>query len=121
MTDTDQLSITTTAFDQWRIDRQKPSELTPLALRQQAVSLSDSYPSSKITAALKISGAQLNQWRTLLSSKNRRPEFVPLPCPNPPAIDTLKIDLAFANGTKISLSGTIPSTWISTIIQEIKP
>ena len=67
MTHPDQLSITSTAFDQWRKNRAKRSERTPLPLRQQGVLLYETYPSSKIMAALKISSTQLkNGLRSLI-------------------------------------------------------
>jgi hypothetical protein len=122
MKNSDQLSITATAFDQWREKRVYPRERTPLALRQQAVLLYKNYSSSKITTALKISGTQLNQWKTLLAPKNSHPDFIHLPSPSPstPAIEPLNISLSFDNGASMVLRGAISSTLLITIIQECK-
>jgi hypothetical protein len=120
MIDLNQLSITAIAFEQWRFNRLKPRERTPLHLRQQAVSLSNTYSSSKITTALKISGTQLKQWLKLLAPHQTSQEFIHLPHSNSPTIDTLNLELSFENGVTFSLNGPIPATLISTIIQEIK-
>ena len=120
MKNSDQLSITATAFDQWREKRVYPRERIPLALRQQAVLLYKNYSSSQITTALKISGTQLNQWKTLLAPKDEHSEFVHLPSPNASSIEPLNLSLSFANGATIVLSGDLSSTLIATIIQEVK-
>ncbi len=120
MKNSDQLTNTSIAFDQWREKRPSRSERTPLALRQQAVLLYKSYPSSKITTALKISGTQLNQWKTLLTPKDEHLDFVHLPSPNTPSTEPLNLNLSFANGASIVLSGVISSTLLSTIIQECR-
>jgi hypothetical protein len=53
---------------------------TPEHLRQQAVLLLEHYASSTITSALRISGAQLKQWREVLLPANT--DFVSLPLTN---------------------------------------
>lgn len=119
MKNSDQLSITATAFDLWREKRVYPRERTPLALRQQAVLLYKNYSSSKITTALKISGTQLNQWKTLLAPKDEHPDFVHLPSPST-TTEPLTLSLSFANGASMVFNGAISSTLLTTIIQESK-
>lgn len=117
MKNSDQLSITVTAFDQWRETRTNRGERTPLALRQQAASLCTRYPSSKITTALKISGAQLKQWSKTHAPNNDYPDFIHLP--STPTTETLNLNLTFANGATFALNGAVSSTLITTIIQVI--
>ncbi len=110
MKNSDQLSITATAFDQWRTQRASRSERTPLALRQQAISLFKSYSSSSITTALKISGTQLKQWKILLAPKDEHTDFVHLPSLNTPSTEPLNISLSFVNGASMVFSGTLSPT-----------
>ncbi len=59
MPNQDQLTVVASAFQQWRDARPHRNARTPETLRQQAVALLTHYSSSKITSALKLSGANV--------------------------------------------------------------
>ncbi|MEP0177772.1 MAG: hypothetical protein ABJD02_00525 [Paraglaciecola sp.] len=76
MSNQEQLSTVITIFEQWRSNKNGQREAISEHLRQQAVLLLVHCSSSAITSALRISSAQLKQWRGLLAPDNT--EFVNL-------------------------------------------
>lgn len=105
MSNLDQLSTLVTAFEHWRSNRNGRQVPTPMALREQAVGLLEHYSSSKITSALRISGSQLKQWKNSATSPENTPQFVHLPISAPSAQTPFNIELRFAQGDAMSLSG----------------
>ncbi|WDE08770.1 hypothetical protein SG34_033260 [Thalassomonas viridans] len=63
MTHQDPLCQLVEMFEQWRATRLNRNAPTPMSLRQQALLLTNTYPSDKIATTLRISGGQLKQWR----------------------------------------------------------
>ena len=79
MTNPEQLNPVVAAFEQWRQTKNKHHTTIPTPLRQQAVALLDAYSSSKITAALRLSGAQIKNWAGAHHVDEQPPVFVQLP------------------------------------------
>lgn len=116
MSNQDQLINVVAAFEQWRKNRNGRQVATPLPLRKQAVSLINTYASSKITSALRISGSQLKQWSGSFESPQQLPQFVHLPM----TPEQLNVELRFASGDQLSLAGDVSLTAIIAMIREIK-
>lgn len=115
----EQLQMLAEQFTQWRQNKDTLGLKTPLALRQQAVELSQHYSASKIVTTLGLSGAVFKQWQTAAvqantSSHTVDTQFVPLPetKPTSPAF-TLKFD----NGSAIEVSTGVPKDTVLRIVQ----
>ncbi len=119
MLNQDQLSIVVTAFEHWRSNRNGRQVPTPTALRQQAVALFNHYSSSQITSALRISGSQLKQWRNIIASTETTPQFVHLPISSPPT-QSVNIELCFASGDQMHLSGVVDSNMLISLVGAMK-
>jgi hypothetical protein len=119
MPNKDQLSTVVNAFEQWRSNRN--SRQVPTPLREQAVSLLNHYSSSKITSALSISGSQLKQWRNTAGLADATPQFVHLPISPLLTQPSITIELHFANGNEMFLSGVVDSHLIVSLIGALKP
>ena len=120
MPNQDQLSTAVTGFEHWRSNRSGRQVSTPIALREQAVALLNHYSSSKITSALRISGSQLKQWRYTLEHAEKTPLFVHLPISPPFTQPPLTVELRFAQGNEMSLSGVIDTNIIISLIGAMK-
>ncbi|WP_159818046.1 hypothetical protein [Colwellia sp. 20A7] len=122
MPNQDQLTTVVTAFEHWRSNRSGRQVTTPIALREQAVALLNHYSSSKITSALRISGGQLKQWRNTLEPAEKAPLFVHLPISPPPLLTQppFTVELRFAQGNEMSLSGVIDTNIIISLIGAMK-
>ena len=125
MSNQDQLSIVVADFEQWRKNRTSRNSSTPKSLRKQAVALNSHYPSSRITAALRISGGQFKQWCKDYPSFNEPIDFVQLPVTqshqsHESAEGALKLELSFPNGEKLQLSGQITTTLLATLLKEMR-
>jgi hypothetical protein len=118
MSNQDQLSPLVAAFEQWRNNRNGRQVATPEHLRQQAVLLLEHYASSTITSALRISGAQLKQWREVLLPANT--DFVSLALMSEPCGLQQHLELRLHNGVHLSLSGALSSSVIVDMIREAK-
>ena len=75
----DLLSNIIADFEQWRRNKPVKHSPTPQHLRQQVVALLPHYPRNKITASLRISGAQLKQWCAVSEAPIELDDFVELP------------------------------------------
>lgn len=120
MQNQDLLSTVVTAFEQWRNNRRGRQVPTPTALREQTVALLNHYSSSKITAALRISGSQLKQWQNSVKLCEQTTQFVHLPISpslNQPAIN---VELRFTQGDEMSLSGVVDTHLIISLIGAMK-
>lgn len=120
MSNQNQLTTAVEAFEQWRNHRIGRQVRTPSALREQAALLLNDYSSSKITSALKISGAQLKQWRSAPELSEPTPQFVALPKLTPVINEHSSVELLFSNGDKLCLSADISLNVLTAIIREIK-
>lgn len=121
MSNQDQLSTLVTAFEQWRSNRNGRQVSTPIALREQAVVLLNHYSSSQITAALRISGSQLKQWRSSVAPAiETMPQFVPLPISSPLAQPPVKVELRFTSGDLMHLSGIIEPDMLVSLVGAMK-
>lgn len=120
MPNKDQLSTVVSAFEHWRSNRNDRQVPTPIALREQAVSLLNNYSSSQITSALRISGSQLKQWRNSAVSTETQPQFVHLPISISPTQSAVKVELCFASGDQMHLSGLINSDMLVSLIGAMK-
>ncbi len=116
----DKLSTVVTAFESWRNNRNGRQVSTPITLREQAVSLLNNYSSSKITSALRISGSQLKQWKNALIPPEQTPQFVHLPILPSPTQVHLNVELRFASGDQMCISGGIDRDMITAFIGEMK-
>lgn len=120
MSNLNQLATVVEAFEQWRSTRHGRQVRTPSTLREQATLLLNNYSSSKIIAALKISGTQLKQWRTALELTEPSPQFVTLPSLSSLPNEQSNIEFRFTNGVQLCLSGEPSLNVITAIIREIK-
>lgn len=120
MSTSDQLTTLVTAFEHWRSNRNGRQVPTPNALREQAVALLKHYSSSKITSALRISGGQLKQWKNSVISPENTPQFVQLPISAPSAQTPFNVELRFAQGDAMSLSGVVDPSLIISLIGALK-
>ena len=122
MQEQDQLTTLVTAFEHWRSNRNGRQVSTPIALREQAVALLNNYSSSKIISALRISGSQLKQWRHTLEPAEKIPLFVHLPISPSPLLTQppFTVELRFAQGNEMSLSGVIDTNIIISLIGAMK-
>lgn len=117
----DQLTTLITAFEHWRSNRNGRQVPTPTALRERAVSLLNHYSSSKITSALRISGSQLKQWQKLsIQPSENTPLFAHLPVSTSHTQSPLTVELRFAQGDEMSLSGVLDTNSIISLIGAMK-
>ena len=120
MSNQDQLSSVVTAFEHWRNNRNGRQVPTPNVLREQAVALLNHYSSSQITSALRISGSQLKQWRNSIAPTETTPQFVHLPISTSPTLSSVKIELCFASGDQMNLSGAVNGELLISLITVMK-
>jgi hypothetical protein len=120
MSNQDQLSTVVSAFEHWRSNRNGRQVPTPTALREQAVALLNHYSSSQITSALRISGSQLKQWRNSVATTETKPQFVHLPISGSPTQYSVKVELCFASGEQMNLSGAVNSDMLISLIGAMK-
>lgn len=120
MPNQEQLSIVVTAFEHWRSNRNGRQAQTPAALREQAVALLNHYSSSQITSALRISGSQLKQWRNSAAPTETIPQFVHLPITPSPTQPCVKVELCFASGEQLYLSGVVDSDMLISLVGAMK-
>ncbi|KGJ89815.1 hypothetical protein [Thalassotalea sp. ND16A] len=120
MSNQDQLINVVAAFEQWRKNRNGRQVPTPTPLRKQAVSLLNTYSSSKIIAALRISGTQLKRWSESLDLPELLPEFVHLPMTPQPQNEQLNVELSFTCGDRLCLSGDVSLSMITSMIKAMK-
>lgn len=125
MTNSDPLSLAVTAFELWRKTRSTRKGLTPQHLREQAVALKSHYVSSKITRALRISGTQFKQWLQDSKTNEETFEFVQMPATHlSQTAETkesdIELELSFAQGGQLRLSGQLSSALLSTLIKEMR-
>lgn len=123
MSKPDHLNRVIAAFEQWRQTKNKHQTIIPTPLRQQAVALLDAYSSSKITAALRLSGSQLKSWAEVHHVDEQPPVFVQLPpvaelAPSS-SVTPHSIALHFRHGGKLLLSGDISPALLGAIIREM--
>ena len=119
-----QLSLTevNADFKNWRSNKPYSSEPVPERLRQQAISLLEQYPASKICSTLAISASQFKKWCQLAEIRSTRTEFIELPAeglvetkPSP-----IALELRLSNGHQLQLSGHFDIDIITQIIKEVK-
>ncbi len=120
MSNQDQLPTVVTAFEHWRSNRNGRQVPTPLPLREQAVALLNYYSSSQITSALRISGSQLKQWRNSVEPTDKTPLFVHLPISTSLTQPPFNVELRFAQGNEMSLSGVVDGHLIMSLIGAMK-
>lgn len=120
MSNQDQLPNVVTAFEHWRSNRNGRQVPTPLPLREQAVALLNHNSSSQITSALRISGSQLKQWRNTIVHTKTKPQFVHLPISPSLIQPPFNVELRFAKGDEMSLSGVVDSHLIMSLIGAMK-
>ncbi|MEI6893900.1 MAG: hypothetical protein V5789_04540 [Colwellia sp.] len=120
MSNQDQLLTVVTAFEHWRSNRNGRQVPTPTALREQVVALLNHYSSSQITSALRISGTQLKQWRNTAAPTETSPQFVHLPISTFPTLSSVKVELCFACGDQMHLSGVVDSDMFISLVGAIK-
>tara|TARA_R110001583_G_scaffold22560_1_gene84546 strand:+ start:515 stop:880 length:366 start_codon:yes stop_codon:yes gene_type:complete len=120
MPNQDQLPTVVTAFEHWRNNRNGRQVPTPTALREQAVALLNHYSSSQIISALRISGSQLKQWRNSAAPTETKPQFVHLPISSPPTLPSVKVELCFASGDQMNLSGAVNGDMLISFISTMK-
>ena len=116
----DQLAVVVTAFSHWRENRKGRNVSTPIPLREQAVSLLNTYSSSKITSALHISGSQLKQWRHQNNTSAAISSFVSLPVTTLAPQNAFNIELCFVSGEQLRLSDVVGHEVLTTLINAIK-
>lgn len=120
MPNQDQISTVVTAFELWRSNRNGRQAPTPETLREQAVLLLNNYSSSAITSALRISGSQLKQWRNSHELPEKTPKFVHLPISSSQMQSPLNIELRFAHGDQMCLSGVVDCEMVVSLIGAMK-
>ena len=120
MSNQDQLTTVVTAFEHWRSNRNGRKVPTPLPLREQTVALLNYYSSSQITSALRISGSQLKQWRNSTAPTEKTPLFVHLPLSASPTQPCVKVELCFAGGDQMHLSGVVDSDMLISLVGAMK-
>jgi hypothetical protein len=120
MTTPEHLSHLITAFEHWRSNRKNRRSPIPNALREQAVGLLEYYLPSKITSALRISGGQLKQWKNNLSFPENTTQFVVLPLSTPLDQTPFNVDIRFAQGDAMSLSGVVDPSILISLIAALK-
>lgn len=120
MPNSDQLTSVVTAFELWRSNRNGRQAPTPTSLRKQAVSLLNTYSTSQITSALRISGGQLKQWRSLMEVSVQSPQFIELPVSSTPQPAPFNIELCFASGDQLRLSSVVERDVLTTLINALK-
>lgn len=120
MSNQDQLSTLVTAFEHWRSKKKGRQVPTPTTLREQAVALLKHYSSSKITSALRISGSQLKQWRNTVAPIETTPQFIHLPLSTSPTQSSVKVELCFARGEQMYLSGFVDTDMLVSLIGAMK-
>jgi hypothetical protein len=119
MPNQDQLSTLVTAFELWRTQRNGCKVPTPIVLREQAVALLHLYSSSQIRTALRISGAQLKQWRNTAAPTDTTPQFIQLPITTSPP-SSVNVELCFACGDQMHLSGVVDSDLLLSLVGAMK-
>lgn len=115
----DPLTKTIAAFEQWRLDKQSKSSVTPTHLRQQAVALLPLHSKSTVTKSLHISGGQLNQWLYSHQVPIESTHFIQLPELQTPA-QLLTIEVKLANGDQLSIAGEFDHQVITQLIGAMK-
>ena len=120
MPNSDQLTTVVTAFELWRSNRKGRKTPTPIPLRKQAVSLLNTYSTSQITSALRISGGQLKQWRHSPDVLVQLPQFIELPVSSTPPHAPMKLELHFTSGDQLCLTGVVDLDVITTLIGAMK-
>lgn len=120
MPNKDQLPTVVSAFEHWRSNRNGRQVPTPIALREQAVTLLNNYSSSQITSALRISGSQLKQWRNSAVPTETKPQFVHLPISISPTQSSINVELCFASGDQMHLSGVVDSDMLTSLVGAMK-
>jgi hypothetical protein len=120
MPNSDQLISVVTAFKLWRSKRNGRQAPTPTPLRKQAVSLLNTYSTSQITSALRISGGQLKQWRHSLDVPVQSPQFIELPVSLPSQNAPINIELNFTSGDQLRLCGVVEPDLLTTLIGAMK-
>ena len=120
MPNKEQLPTVVSAFEHWRSNRNGRQAPTPTTLREQAVSLLNNYSSSQITSALRISGSQLKQWRSSAVPTEAKAQFVHLPISISPTQSSINVELCFASGDQMHLSGLINSDMVVSLIGAMK-
>lgn len=71
-------------------------------------------------SALKISGSQFNQWRNALELTEQPRQFIELPLTNAVSHQPFNIELYFASGEKVRLSGVVDSKLFTALIKAVK-
>ena len=120
MPNQDQLPTVVTAFEHWRSNRNGRQVPTPTALREQAVALLHHYSSSQIISALRISGSQLKQWRNSAAPTETKTQFIHLPLSTSPTQSSVKVELCFASGVQMHLSGVVNSDMLVSLVGAMK-
>lgn len=122
------LSQLVDTFELWRSGNASQKQRIPDQLRQQAVELLSTYPPSKITTALRISGTQLKQWRRLFEV-TKPVNFIALPALEETTtllklpgllINPVDIQVSFANGHAITLNGIADICLLESLIMAVK-
>lgn len=113
----DEMLATTLAnFEQWRANRSRPTEPTPIALQKQATALLDHFSACQVTQQLNISGTNLRRW----SGKKKNPVhgFVHM---QPPPLETtqLQLEISFAGGNQFKLSGEMTPGHLAAITETL--
>jgi hypothetical protein len=116
----ERMAATVAAFEQWRVQRPHPTQVTPEPLQQQAVALLAHFPSPQIIAKLNISGTNLKRWAEQLPTHNQVTDFITLPHQtDKPETAQLNLELAFGNGCLMRLCGDISPAQLTAITQSV--
>tara|TARA_R110001583_G_scaffold194367_1_gene365104 strand:- start:556 stop:921 length:366 start_codon:yes stop_codon:yes gene_type:complete len=120
MPNSDQLTFVVTAFELWRSNRKGRQAPTPISLRKQAVSLLNTYSTSQIISALRISGGQLKQWRHSFDMSEPLCQFIELPISSTPSHAPMKLELHFVSSDQLRLTGVADLDVLTTLIGAMK-
>jgi hypothetical protein len=113
------MALAITAFKQWRDTRVNRAVKTPVSLQAQAVALIAYFPSSQITAALNLSGANIKRWSEQAQDKQNLTEFVALPAIETPSAVSLSVAVVFNNGCHMRLCGELSPAQLTAITQSV--
>jgi len=120
MSNQDQMSVVTAAFERWRNNRNGRQAPTPPMLREQAVSLLNTFSCSQITSALKIGASQLKQWRNAIEIPEKTSQFVELPVSPALTHNPFNVELCFVSGDQLRLCGVVDRDVLKTLIDAMR-
>lgn len=122
----DPLQRAAAEFSKWRANKTSRGGITPIALRQQAVALTEHYSVCKVVSTLGLSGSVIKRWREQLFFDAERIEntshaFVELPQAVAPNMHIQQATLIFGEGSSLQVAGGLSTQLLTLIAKAVTP